>query len=188
MNPTIKVSGIILAGGKGTRAGGKDKGLLLYNNKPLIKRVINAITPQVDDIVISANRNIDSYKQYNASVIGDTKQDYQGPLAGITACISHCKHKLILIVACDMPNLPADLSTRLTNAIENNAICITTVDGHHQLAMLINANVKDSAQKSLDKQQLKLMQWVQSLPYATVSFDDKPDAFLNLNHLNNPCK
>lgn len=183
MSHSAEVSCIILAGGQGTRAGGKDKGLLPYNNKPLIEHVINAIEPQVDDIVISANRNIDTYKQYGTSVIGDTTQDYQGPLAGIAACISHCKHKLILIVACDMPNLPVDLTARLTSAIENKAICIATVDDHHQLAMLITADVKDSVLQNLDKQQLKLIQWVQSLPHATVSFDDNPDAFLNLNHL-----
>ena len=89
------VSCIILAGGEGKRAGGLDKGLLPYKNKtgknkPLIEHVIDAVKNQVDDIVISANRNAESYKRYSAHVIGDATEDYQGPLAGIAACLKYC--------------------------------------------------------------------------------------------------
>ena len=68
------VSCIILAGGQGKRAGGRDKGLVLYHNKPLIKYVIDVIKPQVDDIVISANRNINSYHQFAKQVKHDTDE------------------------------------------------------------------------------------------------------------------
>ncbi|MBE9564982.1 MAG: molybdenum cofactor guanylyltransferase [Proteobacteria bacterium] len=185
---TDQISCIILAGGRGKRAGGLDKGLIPYKDIPLIEHVINAVKNQVDDFVISANRNTETYKRYSANIIGDTTQDYQGPLAGIAACIKYCKHKLILIVACDMPNLPADLTTRLTSEMKNKSISIATVDGHHQLAMIVaingsDADVYDSVQQKLNTKQLKLIQWVESLPYTTVSFDDNPDAFLNLNHL-----
>ena len=187
------VSCIILAGGRGKRAGGLDKGLLRYekktgenktaNNKPLIEHVIDTVKNQVDDIVISANRNIESYKLYSANVIGDSSEDYRGPLAGIAACLKHCKHELVLVVACDMPYLPNDLVTRLISEIQNNSISIATVDKHHQLALIIKSNLLDSAQQHLDNNQLKLIQWVESVPYNTVSFDDRPDAFVNLNHL-----
>lgn len=182
---TDQISCIILAGGMGKRAGGLDKGLISYKGTPLIEHVINATKNQVDDIVISANRNADAYKRYSANIIGDLSPDYQGPLAGIAACIKHCKHKLILIVACDMPNLPADLTTRLITEIKNKSISIATVDGHHQLAMVVNTDVYGSVQQKLKKKQLKLIRWVESLPYATVSFDDNPKAFINLNNLTN---
>ena len=189
------VSCIILAGGRGKRAGGLDKGLLPYgkkigenktgNNKPLIEHVINAVKNQVDDIVISANRNIESYKSYSANVFGDSSEDYQGPLAGIAACLKHCKHELVLVVACDMPNLPSNLVTRLISEIQDNSFSIATVDNHHQLALIIKDNMVDSVQQRLKNNQLKLIQWVESVPYITVSFDDIPDAFVNLNHLSN---
>lgn len=184
-NRADPISCIILAGGMGKRAGGMDKGLIPYKDKPLIEHVINAIKNQVDDIVISANRNIESYKRYSTSVVGDSTQDYQGPLAGIAACLSHCRHKYILVVACDMPNLPADLATRLFKEIKNNAISIATVGSHHQLTMLVTADVHDSVQQHLNNQQLKLIQWVESLASTTVSFDDKAEAFINLNNLTN---
>ncbi len=181
---STRVSCIILAGGQGKRVGGADKGLVLYNNKPLIEHVFDVIKHQVDDIVISANRNIDSYQQYAKQVIHDSSENYRGPLAGITACLSHCKHNIVLVVACDMPNLPDNLVERLTENLQNNSICIATVKNYHQLAMIVSNNLSDSIQQHLDKNQLKLIQWVESVPYNTVSFDDSPDAFTNLNSLN----
>jgi molybdopterin-guanine dinucleotide biosynthesis protein A len=182
------ISCIILAGGRGKRAGGMDKGLVPYKNetgenKPLIEHVIDAVKNQVDDIVISANRNTESYKRYSTNVVGDSTEDYQGPLAGIAACLKHCKHEQVLVVACDMPNLPANLVTRLISDIQNNSFSIATVDNHHQLALIIKGNMLDSVQQHLKNKQLKLIQWVESVPYITVSFNDIPDAFANLNHL-----
>ena len=178
------VSCIILAGGQGKRVGGADKGLVLYNNKPLIEYVFNAVKPQVDDVVISANRNIEFYKSYSTRVIGDSAKDYQGPLAGIAACLKHCKHELVLVVACDMPNLPVKLVEQLTDKLQNNSICIATVKNYHQLAMIIKKDLLYSIQQHLDKNQLKLIQWVESVAYNTVSFDGEPDAFINLNSFN----
>jgi molybdopterin-guanine dinucleotide biosynthesis protein A len=186
--PATFVSCIILAGGRGKRAGGLDKGLLPYEikngkNKPLVEHVIDAVKNQVDDIAISANRNIEAYKSYSANVIGDATENYQGPLAGIAACLKHCKHELVLVVACDMPNLPGNLVTRLLSEIQNHSISIATVDNHHQLALIIKSNLADSVQQHLDNNQLKLIQWVESVPYKTVSFDDIPATFVNLNQL-----
>ncbi len=181
------VSCIILAGGRGKRAGGLDKGLLPYEkngkNKPLVEHVIDAVKDQVDDIIISANRNITSYKRYSANVIGDATEDYQGPLAGIAACLKHCKHQLVLVVACDMPKLPGNLVSRLLSQTQNHCISIATVDGHHQLALIIKGNMADSVQQCLNNKQLKLIRWVESVPYNTVSFDDIANAFVNLNQL-----
>ncbi len=177
------VSCIILAGGQGKRAGGRDKGLVLYHNKPLIKYVIDVIKPQVDDIVISANRNINSYHQFAKQVKHDTDENYHGPLAGIAACLPLCKHDVVLVVACDMPLLPGKLVKRLATGIQGKSACIATINHYHQLAMLIKKNSAVSIQSHLEKNQLKLIQWVKSMPYTSVSFDDIPEAFVNLNHL-----
>ena len=105
-------------------------------------------------------------------------------MAGIAACLKHCKHELVLVIACDMPNLPANLVIRLINDIQNKSISIATLANHHQLALIIKNNMLDSVQQRLNNNQLKLIQWVESVPYNTVSFDDMPDAFANVNHLN----
>ena len=182
-NNAINFSCIILAGGEGKRAQGMDKGLVLYNDRPLIEHVIDAIKNQVDDIVISANRNIEAYDQYTGKVITDSSNNYQGPLAGIAASLPYCKHELVLVVACDMPGLPANLVERLATDIQNKSICIAIVDGHHQLAMIIKKDLLESIRQRLNNDQLKLIQWVESVAYNTVDFDDIPQAFINLNHL-----
>lgn len=180
-----QVSCIILAGGKGSRAGGADKGLLAYKDKPLIQHVIDRVVPQTDEIIISANRNLDTYNQYATKVISDSVDDYQGPLAGIAACLKLCTHEQVLVVACDMPALPDDLLDRLADNMQNNSVCIATVSNRHQLALLVKKNLSDSIMSHISQNQLKLIQWVESVPHATASFDDTPDAFLNLNTITN---
>jgi molybdopterin-guanine dinucleotide biosynthesis protein A len=180
---TEQFSCIILAGGEGKRAGGRDKGLIQYKNKPLIEHVIATVNKQCRDIVISANRNIESYKQLADKVISDTAAEYRGPLAGIAACLPHCQHERVLIVACDMPELPDALVARLAADSDNYPVSIATVNDHHQLAMLINRDLLASIQQNLDRDQLKLISWVQSVTFKSVSFDDLAGAFANMNQL-----
>lgn len=182
-NNAKQFSCIILAGGEGKRAGGMDKGLILYQNRPLIEHSITAVAHQVDDIVISANRNLYVYEKYSDHVINDTSNNYRGPLAGITASLPYCDHDLVLVVACDMPSLPADLVQRLAVDIQDKSICIATVDKHHQLAMIIKKDLQSSLQQQLNNNQLKLIQWVESVPHSAITFDDAPQAFINLNKL-----
>ena len=178
-----QTSCIILAGGKGQRAGGEDKGLITYKNKPLIQHVIDSVAPQTDEIIISANRNLNIYKQYTNQVISDSADDYKGPLAGIASCLHHCKYEQVLVVACDMPCLPENLVERLNEKLLDHSISIAMVNHHHQLALLVKKTLADSIILRVNNNQLKLIQWVESLPYATVDFDDNPNAFLNLNTL-----
>jgi len=183
LNDATQLSCIILAGGRGTRSGGADKGLIPFKGRPLIEHVIEQVAPQVDDIIISANRNTEEYQRYSNKVITDNDGDYRGPLSGIISCLPHCSHALVLIVACDMPTLPEDLAERLLAAIDNNAICIATVDSRHQLALLIHKDLSGSLQQHLDKEQLSLIRWVESLPYSTARFDSDTEKFANLNKL-----
>lgn len=178
---TTPISSIILAGGKGLRAGGVDKGLIPYNGKPLIQHVIDRIGNQTDEIIISANRNLDIYGQYTDKVISDSFDDYKGPLAGIASCMSHCQYEWSLVAACDMPSLPDDLVARLSEKSQNKSICIATLNNRHQLAFLVKNDLSASITAQINNNQLKLIQWIESIPHATVSFDDNPDAFLNLN-------
>jgi molybdenum cofactor guanylyltransferase len=180
---TNQFSCIILSGGEGKRAGGLDKGLIVYNNLPLVEHVINTVKPQVDDIVISANRHITEYQQYGYKVISDLTQGFQGPLAGIAAALPYCQHERVLVVACDMPNLPLNLVERLACHLDEQSLAVASVGNHHQLAMLMNQNLIDSLEQQLQQNQLKLIRWIESQPHAIVPFDDTADAFLNLNKL-----
>ena len=172
-------SAIILAGGEGRRAGGVDKGLVLHRGAPLIEHVITAIAPQVDDIIISANRNIERYRGYGYDVIRDNDDIRQGPLSGILACLPACRHERVLVVPCDMPNLPDDLVDRLGS--EHSAdISIAQVDSRLQLAMIMQRNLSLSIAAALDSDELSLMRWVKSCNYQSVTFDEK-SRFTNLN-------
>jgi molybdopterin-guanine dinucleotide biosynthesis protein A len=172
-------SAIILAGGEGRRAGGADKGLLLHRGAPLIEHVIAVIAPQVDDIIISANRNTGRYQDYGYDVIRDTDDIRQGPLSGILACLPACRHERVLVVPCDMPNLPDNIVDRL--GAENSAdISIAEVDSQLQLAMIVRRSLAPSIAAALASDELSLMRWVKSRNYRSVTFDKK-SRFTNLN-------
>ncbi|NOQ87768.1 MAG: molybdenum cofactor guanylyltransferase [Gammaproteobacteria bacterium] len=176
-----KISCIILAGGKGKRVGGVDKGLLEYKNKPLIAHIINTIAPQVDDIIISANRNIERYKNYAKKVISDESAEYLGPLAGIDAALPHCGHDWVLVVACDTPFLPADIIDKFLLKQTDSNLYIAESGNKLQLVLLLHKTLHDSIKHSLHEGQLRLMQWVKSQQPETVNFQDST-AFKNFNY------
>ena len=174
------LSCIILAGGEGRRAGGADKGLLCLHGKPLVEHVIDSVRHQVDDIVISANRNIDSYQAYDYKVVRDSSDSCMGPLAGIHACLEHCNHEQVLVVPCDMPHLPHDLVQQMQI---DNAYSVTVVQcmGRYQLVLSINRNCSSSISSALRSDERSLMKWVKQQQHK-VSVIDKAELFTNLNH------
>lgn len=176
-----KVSCIILAGGEGKRVGGVDKGLLEYRGKPLIEHVIEKLAPQVDDIVISANRNIKRYQLYSQKVITDESEQYLGPLAGISAALTHCLHDRVLVVACDTPFLPPDIINRFLSSQTQTYLHIARTNKQLQLVMLIHKNLHDSIAQSLHEGQLRLMHWAISQKPEIVEFEDS-SAFKNFNY------
>jgi molybdopterin-guanine dinucleotide biosynthesis protein A len=176
------ISCIILAGGRGRRFNNQDKGLIELNNKPLIEHVIDAIQPQVDDIVISANRNIDTYNKYSASVIKDGDENFCGPLAGIASAIPFCKHEWILVVPCDMPLLPANLVKQMQKKINDQTVSIVETNERLQLVLFMHSSLLANTQQSLAQQQYKLIDWVKSQNYVAVHFHDDT-VFNNINSM-----
>lgn len=174
-----KTSAIILAGGEGRRVGGADKGLIELDGVPLIEHVIQAISAQVEDIVISANRNIERYRQYGYEVVSDPDENYRGPLAGMSACLPRCQHDNVLVVACDMPCLPSDLVMRLS-ADDAYEVVIAESGGRMQLVLLVDKTLSASVTSALDSDELGLMRWVKSRNYRCIRFDDET-LFTNLN-------
>ena len=115
-----EITGLILAGGRGMRMGGVDKGLQTLQGKPMILHVIQRLQPQVDRIMINANQNLDRYREFNFPVCADEKNDYAGPLAGMQAGLIHCETAYMLTAPCDTPMLPTDLVTQLATALEKS--------------------------------------------------------------------
>lgn len=181
VKPVKKFSCIILAGGEGKRVDGQDKGLINYQSKTLIRHVIDAIVPQVDEIIISANRNRENYEKYGYKVISDASDEYRGPLAGIAATLPYCKNDWVLVVPCDMPFLPDDLIAKLSSGITDQNLCIAEAENRMQLVFLINKRLLPSLVQSLQNNQLRLMQWVKSQKPKTCQFTEN-HYFKNLNY------
>lgn len=121
MLTTEPITGVILAGGRGRRMGGLDKGLQDLHGRPMVQWVINRLAPQVTHLLINANRNLERYAEFGYPVFSDEMPDYAGPLAGIQMALTHATTPLVAIVPCDSPWLPADLVTRLLKVLQKSA-------------------------------------------------------------------
>lgn len=112
------ITGLILAGGRGSRMGGVDKGLQLHRGRPLAAHALERLRPQVGPLMLNANRNLETYRAMGVPVWPDEVPDYPGPLAGMLAGLAHCKTRLMATVPCDTPNFPLDLVARLASGLE----------------------------------------------------------------------
>ncbi|MES2502861.1 MAG: molybdenum cofactor guanylyltransferase MobA [Pseudomonadota bacterium] len=180
----MAISCIILSGGRATRMGGVDKGLVTLQEKPLIQRVIARLTPQVDEILINANREIAQYQTFGLPVFQDVHADFIGPLAGFSLGLQHAKHDYLLTVPCDSPLLPHDLVQRLLKRlIKNNAdIAVASSDGNaHPVFCLCKKSVLPSLAAYLKAGERRVSSWQKSLACTEVDFSDCSDAFINLN-------
>ena len=180
----MAISCIILAGGLATRMGGVDKGLVRLQNKLLIQHVIARLAPQVDEILINANREIAQYQSFTYPVLQDAHSNFIGPLAGFSLGLQHAKHDYLLTVPCDSPLLPHDLAQRLQNAlIKNNAdIAVASSDGNaHPVFCLCKKSVLPTLTAHLAAGERRVSSWQRSLAYTEVDFSDCSDAFINLN-------
>lgn len=181
-------SGIILAGGQGSRMGGVDKGWVEWQGLPLIQHVIRRLAPQVDDLVISANRSLEQYQALEHPVVADHLPDFSGPLAGIAAALAVCRHDWALVVACDCPLLPLHLGQTLRDA-HPNALLRLVHDGTHlqPLFMLLHRQLLPSLQQALAEQQYKVGQWARAQSPQIVQIAT-PEAFVNFNTRTDLCQ
>ncbi len=182
----MTIAGCILAGGAGVRMGGQDKGLLPWNGQPLIETVMARFLPQVDTLVVSANRNLAQYQKYGYPVLPDIAEGYAGPLAGIEQAMLHIHgvHALLAVVPCDAPLLPSDLVARLHHALQQSAADIAyavTAGGDQPVFSLIRAALLPSLSDYLRSGERKVQRWYARCPSIGVPFDDQPNAFTNIN-------
>jgi molybdopterin-guanine dinucleotide biosynthesis protein A len=111
------ITGLILAGGRGSRMGGVDKGLQNFNGMPLALHALMRLGPQVETVMVNANRNLSAYESFGASVWPDASADFAGPLSGFLVGLERCETPYLLTVPCDTPRLPLDLAERLAQAL-----------------------------------------------------------------------
>src|SRR6187551_2251464 len=141
------ISAIILAGGRATRMNGVDKGLVTLHNKPLIQHVIERLKPQVDEILINANREVATYSKLGYRLLQDEKDEFLGPLAGFNMGLQQAQYECVLSVPCDSPLLPHDLAGRLLKGMtEANAeIAVASSDENtHPVFCLMKRSVLPS--------------------------------------------
>jgi molybdopterin-guanine dinucleotide biosynthesis protein A len=180
----MAISAIILAGGRATRMNGIDKGWALLKQRALISHVIARLSPQVDDITINANRELERYAMLGYPVWADTYPDFVGPLAGISLGLQHAQHQFLLSVPCDCPLLPLDLADRLLAAINQHQAEIAVASSHgrsHPVFCLCKKSVLPSLQSYLQQGNRRVSDWQKSLAYVEVDFTDTAQAFINLN-------
>ena len=176
------VTGIVLAGGQGRRMGGVDKGLQLLHGKPMVTAVLARLAPQVSEILINANQNLEAYARFGHRVIPDAIGGFAGPLAGLHACLSEAKNDLVLTVPCDSPFLPLDLLARLKTEIKENQLAVAkTGDQAHPVFALVRTAVKQNLEDFLKGGGRKIDAWYSTLKVVEVLFDDEMDAFRNIN-------
>ncbi len=113
------ITGLILAGGRGSRMGGVDKGLQPYRGGTLAAHALERLRPQVGTLMVNANRNLERYRALGVPVWSDETPDYAGPLAGMLAGLAHCETALLATVPCDTPNFPLDLVARLMQGLQS---------------------------------------------------------------------
>lgn len=183
-NNKPNIDAIVLAGGQARRMQSMDKGLILFQQKPLIAHVLARVAPQVDRTVISANRNLDDYRRFGCDVIQDLRPDFQGPLAGIEACAALCNAEFTLIVSCDTPLLPADLAQTLMMTLNTESCPATFVDDgerQHYLCALVKTPVLATVSDYLDNDQRSVRGWLRRLGAKPTLFAGTTNAFRNIN-------
>lgn len=179
-----KITAVLLAGGQGSRMGGVDKGLVELRGRPMAAWVIERLGPQVDELLINANQNAESYAAFGHKVFPDEIQGFAGPLAGLHAALSRASHPLVVTAPCDSPFLPEDLVPRLlAGLIKDDAdlAVAKTFDQAHPVFCLCKQSVLPHLAAFLESGGRKIDRWYETLKVVEVNFDDEEDAFRNIN-------
>jgi molybdenum cofactor guanylyltransferase len=192
------ITGLILAGGRGSRMGGVDKGLQNFNGIPLALHTLMRLGPQVESVMVNANRNLSAYESFGAAVWPDASADFAGPLSGFLIGLERAETPYVLTVPCDTPRLPLDLAERLAQALvrEDADIAMaaapeTDTQGNTQtrtqpVFCLMKIELSESLVKFTHAGGRKIDAWTAQHKTVVVPFDapnDDPLAFANVNTL-----
>ena len=182
--PREAVTGVILAGGRGSRMGGIDKGLVEVAGRPMVEHVLAAVERQAGAVAINANRSTERYARYGHPVIPDRMDGFQGPLAGMASALESAATEFLLFVPCDSPLVDASLGPRLHAVLaERGADIAVAHDGErmHPVFVLMRRTVRSGLEDFLARGERKIDRWFARENTESVDFSDLPDMFLNVN-------
>jgi molybdopterin-guanine dinucleotide biosynthesis protein A len=192
------ITAIILAGGRGTRMGGVDKGMQNFNGTPLALHAALRLQIQqggpLAEVMLNANRNLAAYEAFGVPVWPDGLADYAGPLAGFLTGLEHCETEWLLTVPCDTPLFPLDLAQRLAQAAAQGGAEIAMASASEEdgqlraqpVFCLLHRNLLESLVRFTQAGGRKIDQWTAQHKTVLVPFDavdDDPRAFFNANTL-----
>jgi molybdenum cofactor guanylyltransferase len=194
MTDASHITGVILAGGRGSRMGGVDKGLQNFNGMPLALATLMRLQPQVGALMINANRNLGAYESFGVPVWPDVLPDYAGPLAGFLTALEHCETPWLVTVPCDTPLFPLNLVERLAAAAQEQDAEIAMAAAREEdgqlrtqpVFCLLRVDLLESLVRFTQEGGRKIDKWTAQHRTAIVPFDrpgDPPRAFFNANTL-----
>lgn len=191
-----EITGVILAGGRGSRMGGADKGLQSFNGVPLALHTLLRLQPQVGEVMINANRNLAAYESFGVPVWPDAAGlgEFSGPLAGFLTGMERCETPYLLTVPCDTPLFSEDLASRLAQALAHEEADIAVVaapeeDGQlraQPVFCLLRTRLLESLMLFTAGGGRKIDAWTAQHKTVQVPFNlpgDDPRAFFNANTL-----
>jgi molybdenum cofactor guanylyltransferase len=192
--PVSEITGLVLAGGRGSRMGGVDKGLQSFNGMPLGLHTLLRLQLQVGSSMINANRNLSAYESFGAPVWPDVLADYAGPLAGFLTGLERCETPYLVTAPCDTPLFPPDLVSRLAEAMEAEDAEIAMAAAREEdgqlrrqpVFCLMRVELMESLVRFTHEGGRKIDAWTGQHKTAIVAFDhpgDDPRAFFNANTL-----
>ncbi len=178
------MTGGILAGGRGRRMGGRDKGLIELAGRPLVVHVATRLAAQVEQVLINANRNLERYAALGHPVLRDEDPGFQGPLAGMAVLLAHAPSPWLVVVPCDGPLVPPDLVERLWQARERaNAEIAVAHDGTRMQPVhcLLPRALLGDLRAFLARGERKIDRWYAEHTVALADFSDVATSFFNIN-------
>jgi molybdenum cofactor guanylyltransferase len=178
------VTAVILAGGRGERMGGVDKGLLLVDDKPLIQHSIDALVPLIHQVIINANRHLEKYRRFGHPVVEDIFPDFAGPLAGIASSMRHVETGYMLVVPCDTPGINNTLVERLVETANASQRQIAVAHDGNELQpahLLLPANIQHEIDTYLVLGGRGIRDWLKKYDYAIADFSDQPGMFRDID-------
>ncbi len=179
-----QITYLILAGGRGQRMNGADKGLMQWQGKPMIEHILASLGAPAEQVIVSANRNLQDYQNYAGQVVEDRFEDFQGPLAGLLSAMRVCDTEFLLCVPCDSPAPPIDMLQQLHQCMsqqqKTSAICH---DGNRlqPLFCLINCQHLNLLEQFLQQGRRKVHDFMQMIDPAICDFSSQASAFNNFN-------
>ncbi len=178
-----QITGVILCGGRASRMGGQDKGLILLANTPLWQHVYQRLAPQVGQVVISANRNLSQYQRSGLPVITDNLPDYPGPLAGVLTALDYGDNSWYFFCACDTPGIPEDMVMKLWQSKGDSPVAwVHDGDRDHPTIALVHRSVRAALADYLQQGERRVMAFFRQQQGVAVKLAGySPKAFSNIN-------